>query len=73
VPTAKEEAELRDALLALRPHDPDVTLEVVQGISRPPYAKTPAIQAPYDHAAVPRTRLLVRLFETLGAAGAPPG
>ncbi|WP_372623259.1 M20 family metallopeptidase [Falsiroseomonas sp.] len=124
VPTAREEAELREALLALRPHDPEVRLEVVQGISRPPYAKTPAIQALYGHAAalargigfdlagervagggsdgnftgalgvptldglgvigdgphtleehllvsclVPRTRLLVRMFETLGEAG----
>lgn len=127
VPTAKEEAELRAALLGLRPHDPDVRLEVVQGISRPPFSKTPAIQALYDHAAalareigfelagervagggsdgnftgalgiptldglgvigdgphthhehllvsclVPRTRLLVRLFETLGEAGTLP-
>lgn len=121
VPTAREEAELRDALMALRPHDPDVRIELRQGLSRPPFAKTPAIQALYDHAAalareigfevageriagggsdgnftgalgvptldglgvigdgphthqeyllvsclVPRTRLLARLFETLG-------
>lgn len=125
VPTAKEEAELAAALRALKPHDPDVQLEVTQGISRPPYGKSPAIQALYDHACalareigfeipgervagggsdgnftgalaiptldgmgvigagphtheehllipwlVPRTRLLVRLFETLGRPGA---
>ena len=123
VPTAREEAELRDALLALTPRDPDVRIEVTPGLSRPPYGKTPAIQALYDHAAalareigfeiagervagggsdgnftgalgvptldglgvigagphtleehllvsclVPRTRLFVRLFETLGGA-----
>jgi glutamate carboxypeptidase len=52
VPTAREEAELRDALLALRPHDLDVRIEVTPGLSRPPYGKTPAIQALYDHAAM---------------------
>ena len=51
VPTAREEAELRDALLALRPHDPDTRIEVSPGLSRPPFGKTPAIQALYDHAA----------------------
>ncbi len=125
VPTAKEEAELAAALRGLKAHDPDVQLEVTQGISRPPYGKSPAIQALYDHACalareigfeipgervagggsdgnftgalgiptldgmgvigagphtheehllipwlVPRTRLLVRLFETLGRPGA---
>lgn len=121
VPTAIEEAELRDAVHALERHDPDVRTEVTAGLGRPPFAKTPAIQALYDHAAalaaecglpsagervagggsdgnftgalgvptldglgvigggphtleefvelrclVPRTRLLARLFETLG-------
>lgn len=127
VPTAAEEAELRAALRALRPHDPDVRIEAEPGLSRPPYGKTPAIQAMFDHAAalareigftipgeriagggsdgnftgalgvptldglgvigagphtleehllvsclVPRTRLLARLFETLGARGTLP-
>ncbi|WP_431282494.1 M20 family metallopeptidase [Humitalea sp. 24SJ18S-53] len=127
VPTATEEMELRNALMALRPHDPDVRLEITQGISRPPFSKTPAIQALYDHAAalardtgfavagervagggsdgnftgalgiptldglgvvgdgphtheehllisclVPRTTLMVRLFETLGEPGTLP-
>lgn len=121
VPTAQEEAELRAAVHALPQHDPDVTTELTEGLGRPPFVKTPAIQALYDHAAmlaretglpsagervagggsdgnftgalgvptldglgaigsgphtleefieidclVPRTRLLARLFETLG-------
>ncbi|MBR0679834.1 M20 family metallopeptidase [Roseomonas eburnea] len=121
VPTAQEEAELRDAIHALPQHDPDVRTEVTPGLGRPPFVKTPAIQALYDHAAalareigfevageriagggsdgnftgalgvptldglgvigggphtteeyldiaclVPRTRLLARIFETLG-------
>jgi glutamate carboxypeptidase len=125
VPTAREEGELRDAILALRPHDPDTKLEVTPGLSRPPFVKTPAIQALYDHTCVlareigfeiageriagggsdgnftgamgiptldglgvighgphtheehvliscllPRTRLLLRLLETLGRPGA---
>jgi glutamate carboxypeptidase len=125
VPTAAEEAELRAAVHALPRHDPDVVTEVTPGLGRPPYGKTPAIQALYDHAAalareigfegagervagggsdgnftgalgvptldglgvigagphtlqeyldipclVPRTRLLARLFETLGSGTA---
>jgi glutamate carboxypeptidase len=121
VPTAKEQAELRAAVLSLPQHDPDVSTEVTEGLGRPPFSKTPAIQALYDHALalsretgfdvkgervagggsdgnftgalgvptldglgvvgggphtreeyidlaclVPRTRLLMRLFETLG-------
>jgi glutamate carboxypeptidase len=121
VPTAKEATELRAAVHALPRHDADVRTELTEGLGRPPYSKTPAIQALYDHAAalaretglpsagervagggsdgnftgalgvptldglgvvgggphtreeyielaclVPRTRLLARLFETLG-------
>ena len=121
VPTAREQAELRAAVMALPRHDPDVATDVTEGLGRPPFSKTPAIQALYDHALalsrdigfevkgervagggsdgnftgalgiptldglgvvgggphtreeyidldclVPRTRLLMRLFETLG-------
>lgn len=51
VPTAEAEAEVRAALTGLKPHDPDVRLAVRPGLFRPPYGKTPAIQALYDHAA----------------------
>lgn len=52
VPTAVEEAELRAAVHALPQHDPDVRTEVTAGLGRPPFGKTPAIQALYDHAAM---------------------
>jgi glutamate carboxypeptidase len=51
VPTAAEQAELRAAVHALPQHDPDVRTEVSEGLGRPPFARTPAIQALYDHAA----------------------
>jgi glutamate carboxypeptidase len=51
VPTAAEEAELQAAIHALPRHDPDVRTEVTAGLGRPPFVKTPAIQALYDHAA----------------------
>lgn len=51
VPTAAEQAELREAVHTLPQHDPDVRTEVSEGLGRPPFAKTPAIQALYDHAA----------------------
>jgi len=38
-------------LLALSPFDPDVALRITGGMNRPPMAKSPAIQALYDHAA----------------------
>lgn len=50
VPTAVEQAELRDAVHTLPRRDPDVRTEVTEGLGRPPFAKTPAIQALYDHA-----------------------
>jgi glutamate carboxypeptidase len=51
VPTAAEQAELRAAVHALPQHDPDVRTEITPGLGRPPFGKTPAIQALYDHAA----------------------
>ncbi|MCU0986920.1 MAG: M20 family metallopeptidase [Acetobacteraceae bacterium] len=51
VPTPEDEAEVRAALEALRPNDPDVRLEMRAGLGRPSYRKTAAIQALYDHAA----------------------
>jgi glutamate carboxypeptidase len=50
VPTVEAKAEVHSRLLALWPHDPDVRLEVRRGLFRPPYVKTRAIQALYDHA-----------------------
>jgi glutamate carboxypeptidase len=51
VPTPAIEAELAQRLHALQPVDPDTRLEWRPGHGRPAYAKTPAIQALYDHAA----------------------
>jgi glutamate carboxypeptidase len=51
VATAEDEAEVRAKLLALKPVDPDVKVEVTPGLFRPPYAKSPAIQKLYDTAA----------------------
>jgi glutamate carboxypeptidase len=50
VPTVDAEAEVHGRLLGLRPANPDVRLEVRRGLFRPPYVKTPAIQALSDHA-----------------------
>lgn len=51
VPTEREASELRAAVRGLTQHDPDVATEVREGLGRPPYSKTPAIQMLYDHAA----------------------
>ncbi|WP_439579571.1 M20 family metallopeptidase [Elioraea sp.] len=51
VPTVEAEEEVHGKLLALQPVDLDVRLEMRRGLFRPPYGKTRAIQALYDHAA----------------------
>ncbi len=50
VPTVEAEAQVHGRLLGLLSVNPDVRLEVRGGLFRPPYVKTPAIQALYDHA-----------------------
>lgn len=50
VATVENEVEVRSRLMGLTPVDPDVTLEVTPGLFRPPFAKSPEIQALYDHA-----------------------
>jgi glutamate carboxypeptidase len=37
-------------ILGLKPHDPDVMLTITGAMNRPPMAKSPQIQALYDHA-----------------------
>ena len=50
VATVDNEAEVRARLSGLTTVDPDVRLEVTPGLFRPPYAKSPEIQALYDKA-----------------------
>ncbi len=51
VPTPEDARAVREALAALVPHDPGVTLGMRAGLGRPSYRKSAAIQALYDHAA----------------------
>lgn len=51
VPLPEHEKEVRERLLALKPVDPDVKLEVTPGLYRPSFVKSPEIQKLYDHAA----------------------
>ena len=51
VPLPEHEKEVRERLMALKPVDTDVKLEVTPGLYRPSFVKTPAIQNLYDHAA----------------------
>lgn len=50
VATVADGAHFEQVFLSLTPHDPDVRLRVTGGMNRPPMAKTPEIQALYDHA-----------------------
>lgn len=51
VPLPEHEREVREKLLALKSHDPDVKLEVTLGLYRPSFVKSPEIQKLYDLAA----------------------
>ena len=50
VPDKEAEAEVRSRLLALRPIDPDVGLEVTPGLFRPPFTMSSEIEALFRHA-----------------------
>ncbi|MBU8545995.1 MULTISPECIES: M20 family metallopeptidase [Roseomonadaceae] len=50
LPTPAIAEEMLARMQALRPHGPDVTLMLTGGLNRPPYEKTPAIAALFDHA-----------------------
>jgi len=50
IPTPELAEEMVERLLALKPHDPDVTLEITGGINRPPYVKDAAITALFEQA-----------------------
>ena len=43
-------SEFEQKILGLRPHDPDVQLEITGGMNRPPFEKSPAIAALLAHA-----------------------
>ena len=42
--------EMMERVRGLKPQDPDVRLEVTGGVGRPPYEKTPAVQALFERA-----------------------
>jgi glutamate carboxypeptidase len=50
VTTVEDGQHFERHILGLQPHDPDVTLKITGSMNRPPMAKSPAIQALYDHA-----------------------
>ena len=50
VATMADFEELDAFIRGLEPKDPDVTLEITGRLNRPPYKKTPEIQALFDHA-----------------------
>lgn len=50
VPTMAAAAAMCAGIEGLTPHDPDIRLEIRGGLNRPPYEKTPAIEALLAHA-----------------------
>lgn len=50
ISTMQDFEEIDSFIRALKPIDPDVELDIRGRLNRPPYRKTPEIQALYDHA-----------------------
>jgi glutamate carboxypeptidase len=50
LPTSAMAEQVLPMVHTMRPHDPDVRIEVKGGLNRPPYEKTPGIAALFDHA-----------------------
>jgi glutamate carboxypeptidase len=50
VPTPELAEEMTARLLALKPYDPDVKLEISGSLNRPPYVKDAGIAALFEHA-----------------------
>lgn len=48
--TAEDGVAMTERILGLQPYDPDVKVTVTGAMNRPPYGKTPAIAALYEHA-----------------------
>lgn len=73
VPSPAEAAELETALAALRPRHPQARLTVTPGLYRPPYDKTPQIQALFDQACAFAADLGVALNGERVAGGGSDG
>jgi glutamate carboxypeptidase len=65
LPTLEAAAEMCGRIEALKPYDPDITLTIEGGLNRPPYEKTEATAALFEHArALSLAELGVDLEET---------
>ncbi len=68
--TEPEDGEAAVArILALKPYNPAITLEVSGGINRPPYRKSNAIAALFEHARALAAELGIDLIDTFTGGG----
>ncbi|MGL4635734.1 MAG: M20 family metallopeptidase [Beijerinckiaceae bacterium] len=73
VTTVEDGQHFERHLLALKAHDPDVALRITGAMNRPPMAKSPQIQALYDHAVMLATELGFVLPESPMTGGGSDG
>ncbi|WP_333826431.1 M20 family metallopeptidase [Pararhodobacter sp.] len=73
VPGPAEADELRAALDALKPHHPKARITLTPGLYRPPYEKTPQIQALYELACACADELGIALNGARVAGGGSDG
>jgi glutamate carboxypeptidase len=66
-------ADMEARILALRPNDPDVKLEVTGGMNRPPFEKTPAIAALLAHAQAVARDIGIELADASMTGGGSDG
>jgi glutamate carboxypeptidase len=50
VPTQELAREMLDRIVGLKPHDPDVKVEIAGELNRPPYVKDERVAKLFDHA-----------------------
>ena len=73
VTTVEDGQHFERHILGLQPHDPDVKLRITGSMNRPPMAKSPAIQALYDHAFAQAAELGFALPEAPMTGGGSDG
>jgi glutamate carboxypeptidase len=69
VPDAATAEALCARMLALTPVDPDLELSIAGGLNRPPYVKSPAITALFEHAKGLAAEIGFELEDTLSGGG----
>ena len=73
VPTQELAREMLDRILGLKPHDPDVKVEIQGELNRPPYVKDEGVAKLFDHASALAKEIGFDLVESPMTGGGSDG